>query len=319
MRHIVAMGEALIDFLPEQKGLGLKDVQSFKKMPGGAPANVTVCAAKLGIKSYFMGMVGKDGFGDFLIQTLKYEHVDTSLMKQTKKAKTGLAFVSLTNEGERDFIFYRDPSADQLFDVSDVNLDILNHAIFHFCSVSLKDFPIKDAHLYAIREAKKRNAFISFDPNIRLALWEDHEAYKKVIQAFLPFSDLLKVSDDELGFITGEEDAEKAIAYLLDLGVKYVVLTKGKHGVSLFTQRYHIHKDGYQVHVVDTTGAGDAWIGAFLSELARYEPHKDEEKEVFLRYLEKANAVAALTTTKLGAISALPTKEAVEAFMNTQK
>lgn len=315
MRHIVAMGEALIDFLPEQKGVSLKEVVSFKKMPGGAPANVTACAAKLGVKSYFMGMVGQDGFGDFLIQTLKDQNVDVSYIKQTTKAKTGLAFVSLTKDGERDFIFYRDPSADQLFEVNDVQTDLLNHAIFHFCSVSLKDYPIKDAHLFALREAKKRNALISFDPNIRLALWDDHEAYQKVIQAFLPFSDILKVSDDELTFITGEEKEQDAISKLLDLGIKYLILTKGKDGVDLYTKTYHMHEDGYRVEVKDTTGAGDAWIGSFLAQLAIYEPSKDEEKEVLKTYLKKSNAVAALTTTKYGAISALPSIDEIELFM----
>ncbi|MCR3905449.1 MAG: carbohydrate kinase [Tenericutes bacterium] len=316
MKRIVAMGEALIDFVPIEKGVPLSQVNTFKKMPGGAPANVCSCVAKLGGKSSFMGMIGKDEFGSFLKTTLISEGVDVSLLKSTSKAKTGLAFVSLTNSGERDFIFYRDPSADQLFTVSDVNVEVLNNSIFHFCSVSLSNYPIKDAHLYAIKEAKKRNGIISFDPNIRLHLWSDHIAYRKVINQFIPFVDVLKISDDEFEFITGKENEQEAVQFLLQNQIKYLIITKGKKGVTLYTKTYKIDEDGINVEVKDTTGAGDAWIGAFLYQLSKNEINNDNEKEMLRLYLRFSNATAALTTTKYGAISALPTLNEINKLTN---
>ena len=143
MRHVVTMGEVLIDFIPNEKGMGLKGVKGFSKMPGGAPANVAACVAKLGGSSYFMGMVGKDGFGSFLVDELIANGVNTSRIIRTSEKNTGLAFVSLTESGERDFIFYRDPSADQLFSKKDVDVEVLEQSILHFLSVSLKDITIK--------------------------------------------------------------------------------------------------------------------------------------------------------------------------------
>jgi fructokinase len=315
MRHIVSMGEALIDFIPKEKGCGLQSVSSFIKMPGGAPANVAACAAKLGRKAYYMGMVGNDGFGSFLISTLESCGVDISYIKKSNIGKTGLAFVSLTEGGERDFIFYRDPSADQLFEPKDVDVDLLNQSILHFCSVSLKDFPIKDAHIYAISEAKKRKALISFDPNVRLALWEDHEQYQKVIRSFLSYADILKISDDEISFVTGCETEEEGILFLRNLKIRYLAITRGKNGVSLYTKKGIYDVPGFKIDVKDTTGAGDAWIGAFLSKIALDEVHEGNETELMPAYLIYANAAAALTTSKLGAISALPTQKEIDDFI----
>ncbi len=315
MRHVVTMGEVLIDFIPNEKGMGLKGVKGFSKMPGGAPANVAACVAKLGGSSYFMGMVGKDGFGSFLVDELIANGVNTSRIIRTSEKNTGLAFVSLTESGERDFIFYRDPSADQLFSKKDVDVEVLEQSILHFCSVSLKDFPIKEAHLYAIEEAKKRNAIISYDPNVRLALWEDHHQYQKVIQSFIPYADVLKVSDDELSFITGIDQEDEAIDWLRKQGIRYVIVTRGKEGVSLYSKKGIYDVPGFKVATSDTTGAGDAWIGAFLSKIALDEIHEGNERELIPAYLIFANAAAALTTTRYGAMSALPTLKEIDDFI----
>ena len=313
MKHIVCMGELLIDFIPNDKGVKLSEVTGFTKYPGGAPANVCVAAKKAGVDSYFLGQVGKDSFGDFLIDTLKNNQVDTSFIHQTDKAKTALAFVSLTKEGERDFIFYRDPSADQLYRSSQVPTNILKESIFHFCSVSLSDYPIKNAHIKAINYVKSHGGFISFDPNLRLSLWSDHAAYKKVVNEFIPLADLLKISDDELLFITGEDSEEKALLKLFVGDVKYVIITHGKDGSSLhFKDARKIYQPGYKVSVLDTTGAGDAFIGSFLAEMSKVDLNFNTE--TVSKALDVANAKAALTTTKYGGISAIPSEDEYQEF-----
>lgn len=318
MKHLVSIGELLIDFIPLDKGVKLKDVSGFTKYPGGAPANVAVAASKSGVKSYFIGQVGKDAFGDFLIESLNKESVDTSYLYQSSVSNTALAFVTLSHTGERDFIFYRDPSADQLLDETQLPKEILKDCVLHFCSVSLSDYPIKQAHLKAIELVRKHQGFISFDPNLRLSLWSDHNAYKKVINEFIPMADLLKVSSDELEFITGISDNQKAIKSLFVGHVNYVILTLGKDGSTLYYKDGRaIHVPSYKVTVVDTTGAGDAFIGSFLAEMIKVDLSFSESN--ITSALQTANGKAALTTTKFGGMSAIPSEFDYQSFIKTIK
>ena len=318
MKKVVSMGELLIDFIPKEKGVFLKEVTEFIKMPGGAPANVAATVSKLGGESAFIGQVGQDAFGDYLKETLIEKGIDVSHLYQTDQAKTALAFVSLALDGQRDFMFYRDPSADQLFSRDLVDEDFLKSTIFHFCSVSLTDHPIKDAHKFAIESLKKHQGFISFDPNIRLPLWKDHVAYKKVINTFIPFANLLKISDDELYFITEISDKKKAIDSLFVGDVSYIILTKGRDGAELHTKKNVYDISGFDVKVIDTTGAGDAFIGAILYQLAQKDALDQINDHEFRKIVRFANACAALTTTKLGAMSAIPTLEEIEALIKEQ-
>lgn len=315
MKHLVSIGELLIDFIPLEKGSKLIDVSVFTKYPGGAPANVAVAGAKSGIKSYFLGQVGKDSFGDFLVDSLKGYGVDCSHLKQSSLANTALAFVTLSDTGERDFIFYRDPSADQLYGPHQVPKSILKDCVLHFCSVSLSEYPIKDAHSVAIDLARKAGSFISFDPNLRLSLWPNHKAYKEVIHEFLSLADLVKVSSDELEFITGKKEESKAIQSLFVGNVQYVILTQGALGSTFFSKAgLSFHMPGFKVDVKDTTGAGDAFIGAFLSEMIKKDLVFSEEN--VSNALRVANAKAALTTTQFGGMSAIPTESEFEALFN---
>ncbi len=314
MKHLVSIGELLIDFLPNQSGRSLAKVDSFTKMAGGAPANVCAAFAKLSGKAYFMGQVGQDGFGDFLIKTLQDANVDTSYIKQTQDAKTALAFVSLTENGERDFIFYRNPSADQLFSESDIHVEILEQSILHFCSVSLLGYPISKTHEVMIHEAKKRNAIISFDPNIRRALSSDDVFYQSVILKYLQYADIVKISDDELSFITGKDVEQEAITFLQKYNIPILIITRGKNGVDLIINDMVIHEDGLSVEVIDTTGAGDAWIGSFLYQLAAHENIKNISIDTMRKYLKFSNIFAALTTTRFGAIDAMPTKQEMDTY-----
>ena len=315
MPKVFTIGEALIDFAPIESGKGLKHISEFKKLPGGAPANVAACVAKLGGESAFIGMLGKDGFGDFLVETLHKENVDTSYIKRTTKANTGLAFVALSNDGEREFSFYRNPSADMLLSENDIEKYWFNEGdILHFCSVDLIESPVKYAHKKAIEYVKENSGIISFDPNVRKNLWDDLDECKKIINDFIPYANILKISDEELEFITGIKDIKEAIDSLFIGDVEVILYTKGKEGVDLYTKSNCISVEGFKVDVVDTTGAGDSFIGAFLYNLVtrKFDINNIESIKFVCRF---SNAVAALTTTKNGAISALPNLSEVSRIM----
>lgn len=188
MKKVISIGEALIDFIPQEKGVALKDVSNFLRVAGGAPLNVAAVIAKLGGKSQMLTKLGMDGFGDHILEEVTPLGVDVSKILRTNEANTALAFVSLKEDGERDFSFYRNPSADMLLNESEIDEDVFkDEGILHFCSVSLIDAPIKEAHRKAIEFAKKHNCLISFDPNVRLPLWESKEAQRGDIRIHTTF------------------------------------------------------------------------------------------------------------------------------------
>jgi fructokinase len=311
MRHIVAMGELLVDFLPESKGYSLDQVNNFIKIAGGAPANVAVAYKRLGGNAYFMGQVGQDAFGKFLIHTLRDEGVNTDYIYQTHQANTSLVFISLDEKGERDFLFYRDPSADQLFEPRQVETSILEHSILHFCSLGLAEYPLKHAHLEAIKYAKKMDTIISFDPNLRFSLWKNHEELRKTVLQFIPHAHILKLSIDELTFLAETTNIDLAIKKLFTGSVKMMVVTKGEEGASLYLPNESYHIQAYPIDVVDTTGAGDAFIGAFLYQYALHEHHA-KNYEAMLKF---SAASSAIVVSKTGVIPSLPTLYEVNDFI----
>lgn len=313
MGRIFTIGEALIDFIPAEKGKSLKNVSEFKKMPGGAPANVAVAASKLGSKAYFIGKVGKDAFGDFLKETLESYDVDTSYMSQTSKAKTALAFVSLNEYGDRDFSFYRNPSADLLLSIEDVeNIEVKKGDFVSFCSVSLVDYPVKYSTEYFLKKARSVGATVLFDPNVRKDLWGDLQECRSTTLDFIRYADILKISDDEIEFITAKNDIDSGIEFLRDLGVKNIILTLGERGSEGYFGDIFSHVDGVETQVVDTTGAGDSFVGSTLHMLERLGKDIEEiEKSDLDEILKFSNEVAALVTTKKGAMNSLPSKSEV--------
>lgn len=318
MPRVFSIGEALIDFIPNQKGIALKDVNGFERAPGGAPANVAAAVSKLGGESVFLGKLGKDSFGDFLIEVLNEVGVDTSYIKRTKEANTALAFVSLKQDGNRDFSFYRNPSADMLLKEEEIEEGWFNKGdILHFCSVDLIEAPVKYAHIKAINSNIKKGGIVSFDPNVRLPLWDSPEDCRKTILEFIPLAHILKISDEELEFITGIKDEKGALESLFKGNVKVVIYTRGGEGADIYTESYEIKVPGTKVPAVDTTGAGDAFIGAVLFKLIDKNIKPEElaknDAEELLRF---ANAVGALTCMKKGAISALPTIAQINEFVN---
>ena len=316
MKKVIAIGEALIDFIPHEKGRALNNVENFLRVPGGAPLNVAAAVAKLGGKSQMLTKLGQDGFGDAILNEVKPLGVDVSRISRTKEANTALAFVSLREDGERDFSFYRNPSADMLLSAEEICSEDFNERdILHFCSVSLIDAPIKEAHRIAIEIAKEKGCLISFDPNVRLPLWKQPEDCRKAILEFLPLSNIVKISDEELEFITGIKDEKEALDSLLTGDVKVIIYTKGTNGAEFITKERVIFSPSFKVSAQDTTGAGDSFIGSLLYQVAEGEYSLEElvtlSEEKVQEILTFSNATAALTVCKKGAIGALPLKEEV--------
>ncbi len=322
MSIIYCIGEALIDFIPLEKGKALRDVEAFMKAPGGAPANVAAAVAKFGGSSALITKLGVDGFGDFLVATLEEAGVNTDKILRTKEANTGLAFVSLREDGERDFSFYRKPSADLLLTEDEIDESWFKaNDILHFCSVDLVDSTMKVAHLKAIKAAKKRGAIISFDPNVRLPLWDSAEECRTTIQRFIPLADIIKVSHEELEFITGLSEVEASIKSLFTGDVKAVILTQASEGCSLYIHHKKYSLKGFGVKVLDTTGAGDAFVGGMLFKLVEKGASQSNLEEVLEENYEDiltfANGSGALSTAGHGAISSFPSRAEVERFIDS--
>jgi fructokinase len=321
MAKCIAIGEALIDFIPNQKAVALKDVAGFTRVAGGAPANVCACISKLDKESILLTKLGNDAFGDYIIDVLNEAKVNTSFIKRTSEANTGLAFVSLKEDGNRDFSFYRNPSADMLLSESEIDESLFKEGdILHFCSVDLIDAPIRKAHDKVIQLTRDNGGMISFDPNVRLPLWDDHEEYRKVINSYINYADIIKISDEELFFITGKHEIKDALPILFRGYVKVIVYTKGKDGASIFTKHQSYHHNGYQIEAVDTTGSGDSFIGSFIYQLLDSDVKIDYIESIdFEKYLDISNAVGAIVASKKGAISSMPNKDEVMDFLYKQK
>ena len=236
MKTVVAIGELLIDFVPQQKGCALDEVVQFERVAGGAPANVATAVARLGGHSRMVSQVGEAAFGTHILKVLNAANVDTSSVFRTNRANTALAFVSLDKTGNREFSFYRNPSADLFLDETQIAPEMFeNCAALHFCSVDLVDWPVRQAHVRAIELAKQAGAFLSFDPNVRLPLWSSPADCQAAIREFLPYADLVKLSDDEIEFVTGCADEREAAEKLFAGGAKMVVVTRGASGSAVYT------------------------------------------------------------------------------------
>lgn len=310
MTDITAVGEILIDLT--QSGVNELGIPVFAANPGGAPANLAVAAARLGASSAFIGKVGTDSFGTFLRNTLVENGVDVSGMVTDLHSRTTLAVVALDKQGERTFSFYRNPSADVNLSVQEISEEQLKNTKFlHFGSVSLTTDPARSATLYAAETAKKHGALISYDPNYRASLWSDEETAIAMMKQPLPMVDILKVSDEELPLLTGTEDLEEGSAILAAYGIRLVLVTLGANGAYYRLGEKTGHVPGVKVKVGDTNGAGDTFFGAALAQLSRYEKLEDVTEEELKSVVAVSNKAAALTTSRHGAIPAMPSREEV--------
>jgi fructokinase len=316
MADVVCLGELLIDFVPTVTGTSLIDAPAFKKAPGGAPANVAVGLARLGTPSAFMGKVGDDPFGHFLAQILADAGVDIRPLRYSCDARTALAFVSLRADGEREFMFYRHPSADMLFAPEEVDRDALRQArALHYGSISLIDEPARSATLEAIATARAAGGLISCDPNLRLALWPDPEAARAGLRLAMSRAQVVKISDEELRFLTGSDDPAAARERLWHDQLELMVVTLGAAGCVYFAPDFDGVVVGFSVESVDTTGAGDGFVAGLLHGLLQdRQAVRDQQR---LREICRfACAVGALTTTERGAIPALPRYDLVRRLLD---
>lgn len=325
MKKVFCIGETLIDFIPAQKNKSLKEVTNFERVAGGAPMNVAIAVAKYGGNSVMLSKISNDHFGDYIIDILNANGVETSYCIRSDKGETGLAFVSVDQDGERNFNFYRKNAADLLLSPEEVKSEWFQPGDFlHFCSVDLIESPMKQTHKKVIADFRRLGGIVSFDPNVRLPLWPDSENCRQTINDFLPLADIVKVSDEELPFITGVKNENNAIQSLFTGNVKVVVYTKGSRGAAIYLKDGRSYEDqGFKITVADTTGAGDAFIGGFLCELLSldtsvkdlYEKISDNSQ----RILAFANASGALTASVKGAIQAAPSKKHVLYYISTQR
>ena len=269
-RILFSIGEALIDMIPSRVGCSFDEVPAFSPRVGGAPANVCAAAARLGGRSALLSQLGDDPFGHKIARVLAGCGVELSHLEFTSKASTALSFVSLEENGQRTFSFCRKPSADLLYAPEQIDPGWFSQAFaLHFCSVSLVDSPMRYAHLAAITAAREAGAILSFDPNLRFPLWPDREQLRQTVWQFLPLTHILKLSDEELPFLTGTEDIEAALPRLFTGDVQLVLYTCGSKGARAYTRTASAHARSPKVAAVDTAGAGDGFIGSFLWQLQR--------------------------------------------------
>jgi fructokinase len=331
MSKAICIGELLIDFATEKKikvplaelikSAKLEELMmtlNFGWAPGGAPANVAVGLAKLGIDCGFIGKIGDDPFGDILKKTLEDYSVNTSYLKQEKGARTTLAFVATREDESKDIFFYRNPGADILLRPDDIDENYIASAgVFHWGSVSLSHSPSREAVMRAIQIASDNGLLMSYDPNWRPTLWDSPaEEAKDLIWQTMRFANVAKLAEEEWEFITDTTDLNEGSTKLLDAGVNLVVVTRGKEGCYYNDGVSKGYVEGFKVNVIDPLGAGDGFVAAMLSELVK------EEKDVKLpdsrlrEIMVYANAAGALTCMKKGVIPALPTAADIEQFLS---
>lgn len=312
MYDVTALGELLIDFT--FSGLSPSGMKLFEQNPGGAPVNALAALNKCGMKTAFIGKVGDDMHGEFLKSTLENAGIDTKGLVLDSSVFTTMAFVALSENGERCFSFARKPGADIMLSPQEVNREIIqNSKIFHIGSLSLTDEPSKSATLSALQTAREAGCLISYDPNYRASLWSSRRDAVEQMRRVLPYVDILKMSDEETALLTDYEEPKAAAASLIADGLSIVAVTLGCEGAYVATKEGGRMVSGFGSQVVDTTGAGDSFWGGFLYRLIKSGKQPSDvslsEAASFTRF---ANALASLCVEKRGGIPAMPSLSDIE-------
>ena len=304
---VTALGELLIDLT--QNGISEQGNPILEANPGGAPCNVLACLSKMGHKAAFIGKVGKDGFGDQLTAGLVETGISTKGLMYDKDVHTTLAVVHTFADGDRDFSFYRNPGADMMLRPEEVKDEIIeNSKIFHFGSLSMTDEPVRSAHLHALEVAEKAGVLRSYDPNLRPPLWPNLDVAKENILELMGHCDILKISDNEIQWLSGKEDYDEGIAWLRErYDIPLIFLTLGKDGSRAYCGDVRAEQPGFKMNTIETTGAGDTFFGSVLHHILTkgFRPYTKEELDEMLRF---ANAAAALVTTRRGALRVMPSE-----------
>lgn len=302
---VTAMGEMLIDFT--MNGQSEQGNNMFEACPGGAPCNVLAMLNKLGRKTAFIGKVGQDQFGRLLKETIEELGIEAGSLVLDKEINTTLAFVHTFPDGDREFSFYRKPGADMMLSEEEVNYDLIRQSkVFHFGTLSMTDEPVRTATKKALKAAKEAGCLITFDPNLREPLWKSLDDAKAAMEYGFGYCDMLKISDNEIQFISGKEDYDEGIKYLQDkYQIPVIFLTMGKEGSRAYYKDMRVERAGFTVKAVETTGAGDTFCGCAINGLLQHGIEGLTE-EILGDILTYANAGAALITLKKGAIRSMP-------------
>ncbi|EEX31453.1 MULTISPECIES: aminoimidazole riboside kinase [Vibrio] len=298
-------GDAVVDLIPDSES-------SYLKCPGGAPANVAVAIARLGGDAAFIGRVGQDPLGRFMQQTLKQEQVDTQMMILDEAQRTSTVIVDLDDSGERSFTFMVKPSADQFLETSDLPTFTQGQWL-HVCSIALANEPSRSSTLEAMRQIKAAGGYVSFDPNLREEVWANPEELKPIVREAIALADVVKFSDDELLFLTGSDTLEQGVEALKPFKNTLVLITQGAKGALVLFEKTQQLIASQAVSPVDTTGAGDAFVGGLLAKLSQYNDW--QQLEVIKSAVKWANGCGALATTQKGAMTALPSYQALEEYI----
>lgn len=307
---VIALGELLIDFT--MNGQSEQGNNMFEACPGGAPCNVLALLNKMGKKTAFIGKVGKDQFGALLRDTITEAGIDASNLMVDENVNTTLAFVHTFPDGEREFSFYRNPGADMMLTADEVNPEVVKDTkVFHFGTLSMTHEGVREATKKAVEIAKANGCLVSFDPNLRPPLWSSLDLAKEQMEYGFGKCDILKISDNEIQFVSGKEDYDEGIAYLQETyNIPLILLTMGKDGSRAYYKGMRVERPGFSVKAIETTGAGDTFCGSSLNYLVDHDFENLTEEQLG-EMLTFANAAAALVTTKKGAIKAMPVKEEV--------
>ncbi len=298
MTRVWVTGDAVVDLIPDSE-------TSYLKCPGGAPANVAVAISRLGGDSAFFGRVGQDPLGRFMKQVLKNEGVDTQYMLLDEEHRTSTVIVDLDDHGERSFTFMVKPSADQFLQPQDVPA-FKQGEWLHVCSIALANEPSRSTTLAAMKAIKAAGGYVSFDPNLREEVWLNPADLKSVVLQAVALADVVKFSDDELLFLTDKADLQTALSWLNEqYDLPLIVITQGKKGALVIHNNEQQLITGKPVNPVDTTGAGDAFVGGLLAGLVACDDWHNNDN--LLKIIRQANACGALATTAKGAMTALPT------------
>ncbi|MBD5515456.1 MAG: carbohydrate kinase [Lachnospiraceae bacterium] len=319
---VVALGELLIDFT--ENGTSGQGNPIYEANPGGAPCNVLSMLTKLGHKTAFIGKVGQDIFGNRLKKTLDEVGIDTSNLVMDEEVRTTLAFVETFPDGDRDFSFYRNPGADMMLHEDEVQLELVKDTnIFHFGTLSMTHEEVRNATKKAIAAAKEAGAVISFDPNLREPLWKSLDDAKEQVAYGLSQCDVLKISDNEIQWFTGEEDYDAGIAKLRQqYDIPLIMLSMGKDGSRAYYKDLRVEVRPFiQENTIETTGAGDTFGGCCLHYVLENSLHNLNEQNL-TEMLTFANAAASIITTRKGALRVMPeeaeVRELIEEFGGRQ-
>lgn len=311
---VIALGELLIDFT--MNGQSEQGNNMFEACPGGAPCNVLALLNKMGKKTAFLGKVGRDQFGTLLRDTITEAGIDASHLMIDDKVNTTLAFVHTFPDGDREFSFYRNPGADMMLTENEVDSAFIAQTkIFHFGTLSMTHDGVRAATKKAVQAAKDAGCLVSFDPNLRPPLWSSLDLAKEQMEYGFGVCDILKISDNEIQFVSGKEDYDEGISYLQEkYHIPMILLTMGKDGSRAYYKGMRVERPGFSVKAIETTGAGDTFCGSSLNYVVEH-GFEDLTEEQLGELLTFANAAAAIVTTKKGAIRSMPEREEVEALI----